>query len=547
MKRHRAAPLWLVAPVAVALVACQSQEVSHGPLEDLVGSWQFDLAFAEGIRQLECYAPALERLADVAVEFDAEGHTDDTLPNVLGALADGLASPQVPEIDRIGTTLAALELTTSDSRSMRWSAEERRGRIDLWIGPDESLEERYEVRVVPQDDRSLIVTLREPTPDGEISLRLLPQGSERAALLLDPAEPWTRQHEAGWFCATRHDPDATDLPRYGHAGQIPSGTLLIRVSRDGVYLEGERVVPINGAQIPASARVSATSPIVPDLQAAIEDALHEAPAGLPATVTLAADQATPYVTLTEVMMTASAAGVQHFELAVRNNGRLRALPIFSPRNAQSTIGTIDPTRLGRAMDEAIAQSGALNRIFEGNDLMTGIGSDFATAGEGDAFVVGRGSGGLGMRGTGRGGGGEGFGRVHGVGTIDTGGGRGVSANMGRRGQPAPRARVERGRASVEGVLSREQIERVVRRHSRGIRYCYERELQDNAELEGAIVVNFTIDLDGQVGSRSIESDSMGNRTIQSCLLREFGRMRFPEPDGGVVVVSYPLTFRGVTE
>jgi len=211
------------------------------------------------------------------------------------------------------------------------------------------------------------------------------------------------------------------------------------------------------------------------------------------------------------------------------------------------VDELQTTELGRALPQAIAESGALSRIFDSNDLMTGIGQDFATAGEGDAFLVGRGSGGLGMRGTGRGGGGSGFGRVHGVGEIDTGGGRGVSANLGRRGQRAPRARVERGRASVSGFLSREQLERVVRRHSRGIRYCYERELQDDPALEGRIVANWTIDLDGHVSRRSIETNSMGNRNVESCLLREIGRMRFPEPDGGMVVVTYPFTFRGVRE
>ncbi len=211
------------------------------------------------------------------------------------------------------------------------------------------------------------------------------------------------------------------------------------------------------------------------------------------------------------------------------------------------LDQLQTTELGRALDSAIAQSGALTNIFAQNSLMDGIGQDFATAGEGDAFAIGRGSGGMGLSGGGRGGGGTGFGRVGGVGDIDTGGGRGVSANLGRRQQRAPRARVENGRASVSGFLSREQIERVVRRHSRGIRYCYERELQDDPALEGRIVANWTIDLDGRVSRRSIESNAMGNRDVESCLLREIGRMRFPEPDGGMVVVTYPFTFRGVDE
>ena len=58
--------------------------------------------------------------------------------------------------------------------------------------------------------------------------------------------------------------------------------------------------------------------------------------------------------------------------------------------------------------------------------------------------------------------------------------------------------MSRGRPNVNGFLSREQIERVVRRHSRGIRYCYERQLADDPSLGGRISVNWTIDLDGRV-------------------------------------------------
>jgi hypothetical protein len=208
------------------------------------------------------------------------------------------------------------------------------------------------------------------------------------------------------------------------------------------------------------------------------------------------------------------------------------------------VDHLDDTELGRAFEAAIAQSGALSRMFDPNSLDYGLGQDYATAGEGDAFVIGRGSGGLGIRGTGRGGGGQGFGRAHGVGNIDTGGGRGVSANLGRRGQRTPHARVDRGEATINGFLSRDQIERVVRMHTRGIRYCYERELMDDPTLEGQITVNWTIDLDGRVSRRSVESNTMGNRDVESCLLREVGRMRFPEPDGGMVVVRYPFTFHG---
>ena len=208
------------------------------------------------------------------------------------------------------------------------------------------------------------------------------------------------------------------------------------------------------------------------------------------------------------------------------------------------VDELQTTELGMAMEAAIGLTGAMTNVFGSTDSFSNtFGQDFATAGEGDVFVVGRGVGGLGMRGGGRGGGGDGFGRVGGVGSIDTGGGRGQGASLGRRSDRAPRASMSRGRPNVNGFLSREQIERVVRRHSRGIRYCYERELQNDPELGGRVSVNWTIDLDGRVASASIQENSMGNRNVESCIMREVRRMRFDQPDGGMVVVTYPFTFR----
>jgi TonB family protein len=208
------------------------------------------------------------------------------------------------------------------------------------------------------------------------------------------------------------------------------------------------------------------------------------------------------------------------------------------------VDELQTPELGRAMSAAIGASGALSSVFGNSDAFSNnFGQDFATAGQGDVFVLGRGVGGLGMRGGGRGGGGDGLGRVHGVGGIDTGSGRGQGASLGGRGERTRRPQVSRGTPNVNGFLSREQIERVVRRHQRGIQYCYERELLNDPALEGRISVNWTIGLDGRVESASITENSMGNRNVESCLLQEVRRMRFDQPDGGMVVVTYPFNFR----
>lgn len=214
-----------------------------------------------------------------------------------------------------------------------------------------------------------------------------------------------------------------------------------------------------------------------------------------------------------------------------------------PAHDGPLVDEIPTTELGQAFEFAIGQSGHLAQMFDPNSLTYGRGVDFATAGQGDAYLVGRGDGGIGMRPGGRGGGGSTYGRIRGVGEISDGDGTGVSTSIERRPEREPEAVVIRETPQITGYLTPEQIERVVRMHQRGFRYCFERELLDDPSLEGQITVNWTVDLDGGVSRRVIEENTMGSRDIESCILREIGRMRFPEPGGGMVVVRYPFTFR----
>lgn len=215
-----------------------------------------------------------------------------------------------------------------------------------------------------------------------------------------------------------------------------------------------------------------------------------------------------------------------------------------PSHDGPLVEQLQTPELGRAMSAAIGATGALSGVFGHSDVFSNnFGADFATAGQGDAFVLGNGSAGLGLRGPHRGGGGQQLGRAHGIQLADTGAGAPQGAALAERDE-VRRATVTLGAVRADGgFLSREAIERVVRVHQRGIRYCYERELQSSPDLEGRITATWTIGLDGRVESSRITENTTNSRNVESCMLRELGRMRFPQPDGGLVVVSYPFTFR----
>jgi len=185
----------------------------------------------------------------------------------------------------------------------------------------------------------------------------------------------------------------------------------------------------------------------------------------------------------------------------------------------------------------------------GNDPMSAIG-----ALAGDEIGSNFGFGGLGLRGTGRGGGGTGEGTI-GLGNLGTigGGGGGTAADSGygrgaggRRGRTTRVPRVRLGNPDVRGVLSREVIRRVVRRHVNEVRFCYEQELNQRPDLEGRVTMSFIISPTGSVQSASATSSTLSNSAVETCSTQAVRRWTFPAPDGGGVVgVNLPFTFESV--
>lgn len=206
----------------------------------------------------------------------------------------------------------------------------------------------------------------------------------------------------------------------------------------------------------------------------------------------------------------------------------------------SNLGLLGAIRGGEG------ESNALTEALEGPsiaDLLGGLGSS--------RTVMGRGSGGTGLRGTGSGGGGTGRGTLFGAGNMGTGVGAGRGAGGGRgsggpgaRGRPATevRVRMETAPPRVSGYLSPEQIMRVVRRNQSAVRYCYENELQRQPSLRGRIEIRWRIARNGTVSSASRASSTMQNARVEGCIVRQVRRWRFPEPDGGEVDVNFPFIF-----
>jgi hypothetical protein len=177
--------------------------------------------------------------------------------------------------------------------------------------------------------------------------------------------------------------------------------------------------------------------------------------------------------------------------------------------------------------------------FEGNMWNEQIGTSF-------------GAGGLGLTGIGMGGGGfgEGIG-LDGVGTIGhgagggnlmgfgPGGGNGLSRGRFVKQHKATSPNVRIAGTSVSGRLPPEVIQRIVRQNHGRFRACYESGLRTNPNLQGRVVASFVIGRDGTVANVSGGGDLPDSGVI-SCVTRSFYGLTFPQPDGGIVTVTYPI-------
>ena len=155
------------------------------------------------------------------------------------------------------------------------------------------------------------------------------------------------------------------------------------------------------------------------------------------------------------------------------------------------------------------------------------------------------SSGFGLSGIGDGSGtgeGIGLGSVGTLGHSGTGTGQGFGSGHGRLGgsRAAP-PKVRTSGASVSGRLPPEVIQRIVRQNFGRFRMCYEQALRRDPTLEGRVVVRFVIGRDGSVTNVSAGGD-FPDPSVPNCVAKAFYGLTFPQPEGGIVSVSYPIVF-----
>jgi len=160
-------------------------------------------------------------------------------------------------------------------------------------------------------------------------------------------------------------------------------------------------------------------------------------------------------------------------------------------------------------------------------------------GTGSELVVGNGSSNISIKGSE--GGSGGYGRIHGLGAVDTGGDMGILAGLRKKG--AKRAgNLKLGGIGTAGYCKKPNIEAVVKQRAGAIRACYEAQLQLEKGLAGKLAVRWTINTAGEVDAAMITSSTLGNSKVESCVMTIIRRMTFAKPEGGICVVQWPFVF-----
>jgi hypothetical protein len=228
------------------------------------------------------------------------------------------------------------------------------------------------------------------------------------------------------------------------------------------------------------------------------------------------------------------------------------------RDAPKTTGRSAPKAIDPNDKEIVKNTGILKLLGRGGGGLStifgqgGLGGDLKGA-IGNMFgpVVGdsRGLGGLGLKGSGSGGGG--VGDTIGIGAVGTkgrgGGLGGYGTGVGGLGKKGDRdVSIATGTPIVQGSLDKELIRKVIQSHASQIRYCYEQQLAISPKLEGKVSIRWIINANGSVSSPQLDrgGTTMDNGAVPSCMMSRIGTWMFPKPKGGgIVVVTYPWILR----
>jgi hypothetical protein len=96
--------------------------------------------------------------------------------------------------------------------------------------------------------------------------------------------------------------------------------------------------------------------------------------------------------------------------------------------------------------------------------------------------------------------------------------------------------------TVNGRLPPVVIQKRIRADFGAMRACYEVGMAHRPDLAGRITAKFIIERSGTVRAAEAICTSLPDSEVVRCVIDRFARLSFPQPEGGVVTVIYPIKF-----
>jgi outer membrane biosynthesis protein TonB len=95
----------------------------------------------------------------------------------------------------------------------------------------------------------------------------------------------------------------------------------------------------------------------------------------------------------------------------------------------------------------------------------------------------------------------------------------------------------------DGGLSKVAVAGVVKAHMQNVKKCYEDELPKHPTLSGAVVLAWTVELDGRVVGTRVAKSSINNSGLETCLVDEVAQWIFPKAPQKTYVNEFPFVFK----
>ena len=96
---------------------------------------------------------------------------------------------------------------------------------------------------------------------------------------------------------------------------------------------------------------------------------------------------------------------------------------------------------------------------------------------------------------------------------------------------------------VVGGISAAKVEASMAEHTSDILGCQKAGLEQNPVMKGKVLVKFSIDKEGKVGSNRVVSTSLRHPATETCLTELVAQISFPALDRGrIAIVTYPFEF-----